>query len=127
MLKDIAKSRSDIIGDVPRMTHFAQRWSGHELSLCVDDRMPCVTVLMCSGRVVPGSAWKALASLTLDPGTHHPLFIHSARMLPASCPARHAPSIVSRSVTASDIATLERRRGLLAWAYAKGQAACVCH
>jgi len=116
VIKDILKTRPKCADDVPFIVDMAMKWGGSSTKTFVEPLMRFVRSFMPKGRVIPGSMFKALGALKLEPDELAPHFINSILMFLAGSPPKTAPSNVAKAIIPSEISSLEkgvRLKGML--------------
>ena len=111
-IRDINKTRPKCQDDVPHIVDMAKKFGGTNPKTFVDPVMRFVRMFMPPGRIIPGSMWKAIAALKLDPKDWSPHFINSILMLLAGAPNRTAPSKIAKAIGSGEISSLEKGQKL---------------
>ena len=94
--------------EVPDLVKYVQRWGGGVHGTFLKDLSSFHQQFVRSGRIVPGTTFKALADLRLSPDELVPYLATAVVKTQASCPDNRVSNKVCRFIAPSDIASIEK-------------------
>ena len=107
-INDLLKTRPKCAEDVPHIVDMARMFGGSSTKTFADPVAKFARMFMKQGRIIPGTMFKGIAALKLEPGDFCPHFMNSISMYLAAAPAKTAPQNIAKAMLSPEIAAHEK-------------------